>query len=206
MIATAVREPVATRTVSRPAGSWRAGLPVLSNGTVTLRELRQSDAQTLVETLNAETVSRFISPPPTSAAGLERFIEWSIRERAAGRLVCYAIVLEECQTAVGLVQIRALGPAFDVAEWGFALEPAHWGSGVFVAAAREVIAFAFEVLGTHRLEARAAVENGRGNGALQKLGAMREGVLRKSFLRRGEYHDQVIWSICADEWEPSDLR
>ncbi|MDE3153994.1 MAG: GNAT family N-acetyltransferase, partial [Acidobacteriota bacterium] len=52
----------------------------------------------------------------------------------------------------------------------------------------------------HRLEARAAVRNGRGNGALRKLGAVQEGVLRRSFLRHGEYLDQVLWTILADEW------
>ena len=52
----------------------------------------------------------------------------------------------------------------------------------------------------HRLEARAAVTNGRGNAALRKLGAVHEGVLRKSFLRNGEYLDQALWTILADEW------
>jgi RimJ/RimL family protein N-acetyltransferase len=52
----------------------------------------------------------------------------------------------------------------------------------------------------HRLEARAAVRNGRGNGALAKLGAVREALLRKSFLRDGENLDQVLWSILRDDW------
>ena len=60
--------------------------------------------------------------------------------------------------------------------------------------------FAVDVIGTHRLEARAAVANGRGNGALRKIGAVQEGVLRRSFVRNGVYHDQVIWGIVADDW------
>ena len=60
--------------------------------------------------------------------------------------------------------------------------------------------FAFEAIGVHRLEARAAVQNGRGNGALQKIGATREGVLRRSFLRDGQYLDQVLWTIVDDDW------
>ena len=35
--------------------------------------------------------------------------------------------------------------------------------------------FAFETVGVHRLEARSAVANGRGNGALRKMGAVQEG-------------------------------
>ena len=56
------------------------------------------------------------------------------------------------------------------------------------------------MIGVHRLEARAAVQNGRGNGALRKVGALQEGILRKSFLRNGEHLDQVLWTILADDW------
>ena len=42
--------------------------------------------------------------------------------------------------------------------------------------------------------------NGRGNGALVKLGAVHEGVLRKSFLRIGQYLDQVLYAIVEDDW------
>ena len=73
---------------------------------------------------------------------------------------------------------------------------------MFQEGAELVLDFAFETLGVHRLEARAAVQNGRGNGALRKVGAVQEGVLRKSFLRNGEYLDQVLWTILDDEWKP----
>jgi len=95
---------------------------------------------------------------------------------------------------------RALDPGFATAEWGFAICHERWGSGVFADAAPLIVDFAFEILDAHRLEARAATANGRGNGALQKLGALREAVLRKSFLCRGEYLDQALWTIVRDEW------
>ena len=63
-----------------------------------------------------------------------------------------------------------------------------------------MIAFAFDLAGAYRLEARASVANGRGNGALRKIGAVQEGVLRRSFLRQGQYHDQVMWSLLAEDW------
>ena len=63
-----------------------------------------------------------------------------------------------------------------------------------------VIDFVFDTVDIHRLEARAAVQNGRGNGALAKVGAVKEGVLRKSFLRNGQYLDQALWSIVREDW------
>lgn len=179
---------------------WRQGLPVLRGATVTLRELELRDAPSLLAMLTTEEVSRFISPPPTTVEGFERFIRWTHRERAAGNYVCFAVVPEGFETAVGLFQVRTLEPGFGTAEWGFALGSPFWGTGVFKEGADLVLDFVFETVGVHRLEARAAVQNGRGNGALRKVGAVQEGVLRRSFLRRGEYHDQVLWSILEEDW------
>ena len=64
-----------------------------------------------------------------------------------------------------------------------------------------MVDFAFDTVGVHRLEARAAVRNGRGNGALRKIGAVQEGVLRKSFLKDGEYLDQALWTILDEDWQ-----
>ena len=183
------------------SSDWQQRLPVLSGKQVVLRELRASDAASLFALLTTEEVSRFISPPPTSVEGFELFIAWTHRQRTAGSYICYAVTLQGFDTAIGIFQLRQHDPAFSTAEWGFALGSPFWGTGVFVDSAELVIEFAFETLGVHRLEARAAVRNGRGNGALRKIGASCEGVLRKSFLRNGEYLDQNLWSILAEDWQ-----
>jgi RimJ/RimL family protein N-acetyltransferase len=179
---------------------WRQQLPVLGGKQVTLRELRASDAPSLLAMLNTREVARFISPPPNTIEAFERFIVWTHRQRSAGVYACYAVTLAGSDTAIGIFQVRELEPGFGTAEWGFALSSAFWGTGVFTEGAELVLAFAFETLGVHRLEARAAIKNGRGNGALQKLGAVQECVLRRSFLRDGEYIDQVLYAIVDDDW------
>jgi RimJ/RimL family protein N-acetyltransferase len=179
---------------------WREGLPALNGSLIMLRELRPSDAPSLLASLGTAEVTRLISPPPPTVEGFEKFIAWTQRQREAGKSVAFGIVLKDSDTVIGLLQVRALQPAFDIAEWGFALGSEFWGKGIFMDAARLVLDFAFDVLGVHRLEARAALKNGRGNGALQKLGAVQEAVLRGSFLRDGVYHDQGFWTILSDTW------
>ena len=191
-----------TATIAPPTVSsdWRKGLPLLSNGEVTLRELQTSDAPSLLAMLTTEEVARFISPPPTTVEGFEKFIAWATAERQAGRYACFAVVPKGMDTAIGIFQVRQLETGFVTAEWGFAIGSAFWGTGIFAASARMVLDFTFDTLGVHRLEARAAVRNGRGNGALRKVGATLEGVLRRSFLRNGEYLDQYLWSILDVDW------
>jgi ribosomal-protein-alanine N-acetyltransferase len=189
-----------TRTANATSTQWRKALPVLQGEGVTLRELRISDATSLLALLTTEEVTRFISPPPKTVEGFERFITWARNERDAGRYVCFAIVPDGCDVAVGLFQVRQLSGSFETAEWGFALASEFWGSGLFTAGADLVLEFSFETLGVRRLEARAAVQNGRGNGALRKTGAVQEGVLRKSFLRGGEHIDQALWALLDEDW------
>ena len=179
---------------------WREVSPVLIGPGVMLREPRVSDAPTLFASLTSEEVGRFITSPPSTLHGFERFILWTHEQRAAGHCVCFAVVPQGAEGPVGLFQIRRVQGDASVAEWGFILGSSFWGNGTFFAAAPLVIDFAFEVLGVHRLEARAAVLNGRGNNALRKLGAVQEALLRKSLDRSGDYLDQVLWSIVADDW------
>jgi ribosomal-protein-alanine N-acetyltransferase len=188
------------RTPTPAVNDWRTGLPTLSGSLVTLRALRAADAPSLFVSLTAKEVARFISPPPTSVEGFERFIAWADRQRAAGHYICLAVATRSSDIAIGLFQMRSLEPDFGTAEWGFAVAYEFWGTGVFVEAANLLLDFAFGAVGSHRLEARAATVNGRGNGALRKLGARREGILRKSFLRRGEYLDQALWTILREDW------
>jgi RimJ/RimL family protein N-acetyltransferase len=179
---------------------WQRGLPVLTGKQVRLRELRASDAPSLFSLLTTQEVARFISPPPSTVEGFERFIAWTLRQRTAGTYACFAVTLKGFDTAIGIFQVRETEPGFGTAEWGFAIGSAFWGTGVFEEGAQLVLEFAFDTLDVHRLEARAAVRNGRGTGALLKLGAVPEGVLRKSFLRNGEYLDQVLYAIVEDDW------
>lgn len=193
------------QSVPPPAGEvvstdWRGGLPALTGRQVVLRELRAADAASLFALLTAEEVARFISPPPTTVEGFERFIAWAHRQRAAGLYVCFAVTLKGFDTAIGIFQVRRLDPDFGTAEWGFAIGSPFWGTGVFRDGADLVLEFVFDTIGVHRLEARAAVQNGRGNGALLKVGAVQEGILRKSFLRDGSHLDQALYAIVEDDW------
>src|SRR5258707_15318165 len=155
---------------------WRRGLPLLRGALVTLRELRPSDATSLCALLTTEEVARFISPPPTTAEGFERFIDWTLRQRTAGTYACFAVTLKGFDTAIGIFQVRETEPGFGTAEWGFAIGSPFWGTGAFEESAQLVLEFVFDTIGVHRLEARSAVRNGRRHGALQKLGAVQEGV------------------------------
>ena len=193
------RDPTLAPAIVGASRDWPNGLPHLTGTLVTLREPQVDDAPALLTMLSTPDVSRFISPPPGTVEGFERFILWARRQRAAGQCACFSVSPRGSDVAVGLFQVRFLEPSCRTAEWGFALGSDFWGSGMFVDGGNLVLDFLFDTVGIHRLEARAAVRDGRGNGALRKIGAVQEGVLCRSFFRRGEYLDQSLWSILDED-------
>jgi ribosomal-protein-alanine N-acetyltransferase len=186
--------------------NWRQALPTIVGEGLTLRGMRLSDAASLLTMLSAQEVARFLSPPPTTIEGFERFITWTNRKREEGSYVCFAVVPTGMDEAVGFFQVRALDSDFSIAEWGFALGRPFWGTGLFVEGATHTLDFTFGSLGVQRLEARSALGNGRGNGALRKIGAVHEAVLRRSFAKDGQVHDQALWSILDIDWFASRGR
>jgi ribosomal-protein-alanine N-acetyltransferase len=186
---------------------WRGQLPRLEGERVSLRELEAADGVDLLPLLSAPEVTRFLSPPPPSTERFAAFVGSTARERAAGRYAGFAIVPHDRSTAVGMVQLRQLEPGFRVAEWGVALGSAYWGRGLFRDAAELALAFAFEQLGVHRLEARVAAQNARAIAAVEKLGGVAEGLLRQSLLTiDGTRVDQVLWAWLAEDWRVIQRR
>lgn len=183
---------------------WQFGLPTIPGKKVTLRELRETDAHALLAMLTSEEVAEFVSPLPRTVEGFSSFIAEVQNERLVGNSFCFGIVPDGYDDAMGLFQVRQLEPGFGSAEWGFALGSPFWGTGVFLEGARAVIDFSFGVVGVHRLEARSIASNARGNAALRKVGAMQEGILRRSFQRNGRYFDQILWSILKEDWRQAN--
>ena len=180
--------------------AWRTELPTLAGRVVMLREPGTQDLGPLVDLLSLGDATRFGLDEPVSEVGVQGLIDRFARERASGLAFTYVIALATARTIVGLVQVRQLDPSFEAAEWECTIAPSSRGSGIFLDAARLVGSFAFGTVGTHRLEARVLVQNGRANGALRKLGAVQEGILRRSVRRAGEYFDQVLWSLLKEDW------
>jgi RimJ/RimL family protein N-acetyltransferase len=185
---------------SAPETNWRRSLPILRSDRTELRGLVAADAPSLLANLSDPQVLMYVAASPSTVEGFRRFIRWTQQQRRRATHVCYGIVPRESGRVAGVVQVWPVERDYSVAEWGFVLGQAHWGTGLFTDAARLFLTFTFEQLEVQRLEARAAAENGGGTGALRKLGATREGVLRSAFQGQRARLDHVMWSILADEW------
>jgi RimJ/RimL family protein N-acetyltransferase len=179
---------------------WRIELPTLAARVVTLREPAAQDLGPLVDLLSVGDATRFGLDEPVTDIAVQQLLARIVRDRAAGAAFTFAVTTGAGRAPVGLVQVRQLLPGFEMAEWECTLAPSVRGSGIFIETARLVGSFAFGSIGAHRLETRVLLRNGRGNGALRKLGAVQEGILRRSVRHGNDYVDQVLWSILKEDW------
>jgi len=173
---------------------------VLVGRSVTLREPTAHDVGAIGELLSVSDATRFAIDDPLTECTVSGLVERAAGDRAAGRAFTYLVTWTATQAIVGLLQVRQLDPAFEAGEWECTLAASARGTGAFLEATRLVGSFAFGAVGAHRLEARVMLQNGRANGALRKIGAVQEGILRRSVRRHDEYFDQVLWSVLKEEW------
>jgi RimJ/RimL family protein N-acetyltransferase len=187
------------------AFNWRSQLPVLSGRIVTLREPVTGDCDALLALLSIPDAARFTPHDSPGPAEVEHLIARAADERAAGTAFTYVIVFAATGHLIGLMQVRQLDPLFEAAFWDCTLATEARGTGAFWEAAHLVASFAFLSAGASRLEARIDLSNGRGKAALRKIGAVQEGILRRSGRRGHEYVDQALWAVLKDTWEFDSL-
>jgi len=93
------------------------------------------------------------------------------------------------------------GPAEGQAELGYRLLRRHWRQGLAKEGSRELLRHAFEDLGVARVALRADARNSRSIGAIRRLGAVPEGVLRSHRVAPdGSRQDTAYFSVLRDEW------
>ncbi len=123
------------------------------------------------------------------------FVAWATVERASG-------------LAVGSTRFGDIAPEHDRVEIGWTwIAPSRHRTAVNSEAKLLQLTYAFETLGAGRVALKTDGRNERSQRAIERLGAVREGVLRRHMrLPDGYVRDTVYYSILADEWPAVKAR
>ena len=186
---------------------WSDRVPPLHGDLTTLREIAASDAYPLFTLFSDPAVTAYMAPPPPTLAKFAGFVEWSHQQRAKGRGICFGIVPEGMNAAVGIIQVR-LDPELPGAEWGFVLSAHFWSTGVFADAANALVEYAFTAMLIERLEARIALRNRRAHAAVQKLGARFATSIEQPSPQGIPRAPELVWALREYDWRnrPRDPR
>ncbi len=176
--------------------------PQLATPRLLLRAMTRADAADMHDYAKREQVTRYLSWQPHATLEDTRAFLGSVRKRyRKGTLYDWAIVERTSGKMIGTCGFTAFDLKNQSAELGYVLHPAYWGRGMMPEAVRAVLAFAFETLSLHRVEARFLPANTQSRRVMEKVGMHFEGIARESFWRDGVYFDLGCCAILRSDFE-----
>ncbi|MGC5168407.1 GNAT family N-acetyltransferase [Luteimicrobium sp. DT211] len=165
---------------------------------IALRPLRPDDAGALLALVDAASWQGFTSPPPQDEPAMRDWVRGSVETPAR---LAFAVVGQGGEVR-GTTSFYDLSHDQGRVEIGSTLYGrAWWGGATNPAVKLLLFTHAFETWGLARVALRADARNARSLAAIERLGAVREGVLRSHRVAGdGTRGDTVYFSVLADEW------
>jgi RimJ/RimL family protein N-acetyltransferase len=181
------------------------GLP-LETARLVLRELTTDDGPAVHEYASDAEAVRYLDWGPNTVEETAQFLHMAGRAREALPRIAYhlAIVLKATGHLVGGCRIEVRSAPDGVGDLGYVLARSHWGRGYATEATRALVGFGFDHLALHRIWATCDVRNAASARVLEKIGMEREGCLRHSIRRHGEWRDSYLYAMLAPNWRNED--
>ncbi|MFC4853394.1 GNAT family N-acetyltransferase [Actinophytocola glycyrrhizae] len=169
-----------------------------------LRTFTESDLDALHAYQSLPEVARFLlweaMTREQAARSLKHRVEHPTIEKE-GDGVVFAVEHRETGELVGEVNLGWLSAEHGSGELGFIFDPRHHGHGYAREAATEVLRMGFEQLGLHRIIGRADARNTASGKLMERLGMRKEAHFVKNELVKGEWADEVVYAMLAQEWQ-----
>lgn len=176
-------------------------LPVLEGARVRLRGFREDDLGDFYVVHSDPVVNRYWSFPAwTDPSQARDYFASAIGGRDADRMLCWAIADRDDDRLIGATTLFAINRAQGRAEVGYALRASHWGRGLAQEALRLVLGHAFDALALRRIEADIDPRNVGSCKLVERMGFVREGLLRDRWEVDDEVSDSAIYGLLAREW------
>jgi RimJ/RimL family protein N-acetyltransferase len=199
------------RCVTKDDDLWYA-MPVLRGTKIRLEPLTVEHAPGYLAAAGTgdqgAEVFRWLSPPggalaqPVTVEDATRHISDALAARARGARLPYAQIDAVTGQFAGTTSFYELNPALRTLGIGHTwLGQQRWRTGHNTEAKLLMMTFAFETLGAVRVVWHTDIYNTRSQAAIERLGATREGVLRKHRKRwDGSWRDTVQYALVDDDW------
>jgi RimJ/RimL family protein N-acetyltransferase len=176
--------------------------PTLRGAHVTLEPIEERHVPDLFAAMQDEEVCRYLAwPPPVKLDETLTLVREAREAMARRQTIVFAQIANATGRAIGSTRLIDVRPADRQVEIGATfLAREYWRTPVNTEAKLLFLTYCFETLDCVRVALRTDGRNVRSQEAIARLGAVREGVLRKHMNVRGYQRDTVYFSILADEW------
>nr|WP_174257558.1 GNAT family N-acetyltransferase [Phytoactinopolyspora alkaliphila] len=171
---------------------------------MTLRPFAATDLDDLYAYHRDPEVARYLYWEPRdrgqSREALDARIGQYLLEKQGNSLIL-AVVWRETGRVAGEVNLEWLSEEHRQGEVGFVLNPEYQGRGVATEAGEAMLRLGFEGLGLHRIIARCDARNHASAAVMRRLGMRQEAHFVHNEIFKGEWGEELVFAMLADEWE-----
>ena len=172
--------------------------PLLKTERLTLREIETSDAGEIFVLRSDERVMRFIDRPRAeSLEDAAKIIELITENQAKNDGVAWAITLSGDARLIGSIGFWKIQKENYRAEIGYMLNADYHGRGIMHEAVGAVLAYGFDEMNLHSVEANVNPENAASIRLLEKNGFVREAYFKENYYYDGRFLDSAIYSLLT---------
>ena len=177
-------------------------LPFDLPGGYRLRSFGQNDAEELYRLVDANRAHLAEWLPWAGDSRLETIETFlrRVRQQADDDNGFQAAIVDPEGAIAGVVGFHGVDWSNRSTSLGYWLAEDHQGRGTMTEAVRAMTAHAFETWRLNRVEIRVAVGNARSARVPERLGFVKEGILRRAERHGDSFKDNVVYSMLADEW------
>lgn len=176
-------------------------LPRLDTPRLIMRPLSIDDADDVFDYARRPEVPRFMPwAPHRTRDDAVRFLKDQIDLAAQGKPNPWGFVHKDEGRLIGAGGFNNWRYQDRVGEVGYALSPDFWGQGLMTEAVSEMVRLGFEELGMQRIQARATPDNVASWRVMEKVGMVREGLLRADTYIDGEPEDHFVYAIVLEDY------
>jgi len=177
--------------------------PVLETPRLVLRQLFPEDVDAIFRNGSDPLVNRYLGRDPDVSIEVSRYrlqlVFDALKDHTGIR---WGITRRDDPTLMGTVGFWKWNKASFYAEIGYEIGPAYWNKGYMTEAIRAALAFGFEHMDLHRVEANIDPENRASRRTVEKLGFVHEATLRQNWFYQGQFTDSVIYGLLKHEFKP----
>ena len=171
-------------------------LPRLDTRRLVLRKLAPEDLQGVFAYASDPEVTQHLRWGPHRTQGQTKtYLDQVLQEYQTGQDGPWGMEYKDTGRLIGSIHLMAISAQHRKAEIGFVLSRTRWNRGLATEALRCVLAYSFETIGLNRLEGLCLVENHAAKRVLEKVGMVREGLLRESLFQKGAFRDFELYAI-----------
>ena len=183
-------------------GFTKANLPILTER-LTLRTLHKSDGDSVYAMYSNPDMVRYLYIPLMQPGGIGEAMKRRLKRsklESEGDILELAVELTATGEFIGALTFMYRSEVHHRGEIGYAILPEYAGQGYATEGGRALLAIGFDHLGLHRIEAQCDARNVASARVMARLGMQHEAHLRQNELVKGEWTDEILYGMLAEEW------